>query len=179
MSWSRSLCSLGKIDKSAREISKRIGSSLHNGTRNDQDSVFRAEKIGILGGLMSRRALDSQESSVAARNSNSWGFRSNQSSLIQSRQFGKIVRSDTQLDRDFLVQLWVSDRKTKESAKKRRRKLVYGHGGSSTNDNRLFSGASAAEEASVEEGKGLVRQPPLSQSVSGYLKPESPEEVNL
>ena len=162
MNWKRSLFTLAKINNSARALSYKFGSSSHTGARNsDLESVFDAERIRIFRDFLSRQC------STVAGDFSSRGVRSNQSSLIQSRRFGEKVASDSPSDRDFLAQQWVSDVKFEESAKKRRRrKVVCSHRGDS-------------EESCLEESKGFVRQPPLSQSVSGFFRPDSPEEVQL
>ena len=114
-------------------------------------------------------------------------FKLKQNTLIQSRQFGRDVDSDPSIDRNFLVKLWVADKKMRNSTRKRRRKVAkYGHRGALTLDNqspylnslgRLFSGASVNEEDLSAQSKQVMKQPPLSQSMTGFLKPESPEEV--
>ncbi|KAF3444111.1 hypothetical protein FNV43_RR13801 [Rhamnella rubrinervis] len=114
-------------------------------------------------------------------------FKLKQNMLLQSRQFGRAVENDLSLDRNFLVKLWVADKKMRNSTSKRRRKVAkYRHRGSLTLDNqspylnslgRLFSGASVTEEDFSAQGKQVMKQPPLSQSMTGFLKPESPEEA--
>jgi hypothetical protein len=105
--------------------------------------------------------------------------------ITGSRKFGHIVENDTDLNRDFLVQLWVADRKMKNSRGKRRRKIVkHGKFGGIAYDNqhqygRWYSGTFLSEENVLDQGKPVLTQAPLSQSVSGFLKPESPEEVRL
>lgn len=197
MNWRRLRC-LAKIKNSPGQISK-FDSSLPCGGRNQQaDGVFfNDEKVRVLGGSLSRTksggssAGDSdsgfQERLIGARKP-VWGFRSwsffganslhsnPSASLIMSRQFGQNAGNDSRLDRDFLARLWVVDGKPEDSKRKGRRKLVYGRRGAPTYDNRfgrLFSGSSIAEES-----ERVMQQPPPSQSVSGFLKPESPEEVN-
>nr|GMD98780.1 altered inheritance rate of mitochondria protein 25 [Ipomoea batatas] len=107
--------------------------------------------------------------------------------MIVSRQFGQGAQNDPDLSRDFFVQLWVADRKMKQSGVKRRprshRSLNDGESGSDSQffskfpSGRHFSGASAAEEKSFQEAKPNLRQPPPSQSVTGILQPSSPEEA--
>ncbi|XP_024021240.1 altered inheritance rate of mitochondria protein 25 [Morus notabilis] len=194
MNWRNWRC-IARINRSAREIS-RIDSSLYCVKRNHQNGVFNGEKVQVLGGLPSpakssgSMAGDSgfQESLIGSRKP-FWGFRllsffganylqSKPNSLIVSRQFGKNVGDDSRLERGFLVQLWVADSKMEDSKRKRGRKRVYGHRGPPTYDNhrlgRWFSGSSVAEES-----EGVMQQPPLSQSVSGFLRPESPEEARV
>nr|GMC95470.1 altered inheritance rate of mitochondria protein 25 [Ipomoea batatas] len=109
--------------------------------------------------------------------------------MIVSRQFGQGAKNDPYLSRDFFVQLWVADRKMKQSGVKRRprshKSLNDGESGSYSQffskfpPGRHLSGASAAEEKSFQEAKPNLRQPPPSQSVTGILQPSSPEEVRL
>ncbi|PON41460.1 Scramblase [Parasponia andersonii] len=196
MSWRRCWqCCLTKISKPS--------SSIFSATRNYQGFGSNAEKGRVLDGFLSRTKLNGSRAGtlgfqergfILARNpilgfgSNS--IRSKQSSLILSRQFGHNAGDDSQLDRGFLVQLWVAERRMGNSTRKKRRKVVYGHrgNGSPTYEvqttynhslERLFSGTSVAEENSLNQGKRVVQQPPLSQSISGFLRPESPEEVQV
>ncbi|KAJ7982701.1 Phospholipid scramblase [Quillaja saponaria] len=108
---------------------------------------------------------------------------SKQSAMAVSRQFGSSSRNENEVDphlsRDFLVQLWISDKKMKNSRRKKKRMIKYGsHGGQSKLQYpRLFSGSSVTEDNILNEGKPSLKQPPPTQSVSGLLKPESPEEA--
>ncbi|KAM5557886.1 hypothetical protein ABKV19_024962 [Rosa sericea] len=80
------------------------------------------------------------------------------SGLALSRKFGDKAKADTgsELNRDFLVQLWMADKEMERFRRKLRRRAVE-----------------------PEEDSVAVKQPPVSQSISGYLKPESPEEVQV
>ena len=70
-----------------------------------------------------------------------------QRKIVVSRKYGHSIENDNHLDRDFLVQLWVADRKMKNSKGKRRRKLVkYGNFSGTAYENqheygRWYSGA--------------------------------------
>ncbi|RVX01750.1 hypothetical protein CK203_024359 [Vitis vinifera] len=96
---------------------------------------------------------------------------------------------DPQMDRDFLVQLWVVDRKAKGSRGKRKRKTVkYGADSEIVYGNQLssqfpfgdgFQVHPVTKEKPSEQEKPVLKQPPLSQSVTGFLEPASPEEVKL
>ncbi|XP_058002515.1 phospholipid scramblase family protein C343.06c-like [Hevea brasiliensis] len=117
--------------------------------------------------------------------------------MSASRGFAHDVENDPHLIRDFLVQLWIADRKMEKSRKKRRRKMAkydnYGnemakydnYGNVAYNQyrsflhsiGRLFSGGTSTEERSYDHGKRVLKQPPPSQYVSGLLKPASPEEA--
>ncbi|XP_060675511.1 altered inheritance rate of mitochondria protein 25 isoform X1 [Ziziphus jujuba] len=114
-------------------------------------------------------------------------FGSKQEIMIQSRRFGQDVENDPGIGRNYLAKLWVADRKMKNSTRKRGRKLAkrghyYDNQSSYLNSlDRLFSGASVAEENSNSSptSKRVLKQPPLSQSITGFLEPESPEEAHV
>ncbi|XP_062001364.1 altered inheritance rate of mitochondria protein 25 [Rosa rugosa] len=80
------------------------------------------------------------------------------SGLALSRKFGDKAKADTgfELNRDFLVQLWMADKEMEQFRRKSRRRAVE-----------------------QDENSVVGKQPPVSQSISGYLKPESPEEVQV
>ncbi|KAK7830132.1 altered inheritance rate of mitochondria protein 25, partial [Quercus suber] len=105
--------------------------------------------------------------------------------IAVSRKYGYSIENDNHLDRDFLVQLWVADRKMKNSRGKRRRKLVkYEKFPGTAYENqrqygRWYSGAPLAEQDFLDKGKPVLNQPPLSQSDSAFLEPESPEEAQV
>ncbi|KAF3953941.1 hypothetical protein CMV_020655, partial [Castanea mollissima] len=79
-----------------------------------------------------------------------------QRKIAVSCKYGHSIENDNHLDRDFLVQLWVADRKMKNSKGKRRRKLDF-----------------------LDKGRPVLNQPPLSQSDSAFLEPESPDEAQV
>lgn len=93
---------------------------------------------------------------------------SDQNSIFVTRRFGSNTRNengfDNHLSREFLAKAWVADKKTKKSRGKKRSQMIVGDG---------------EEENGVVMSKRVLKQPPLSQSVSGFLKPEGPEEVNF
>ncbi|KAM6586408.1 hypothetical protein CsatA_009013 [Cannabis sativa] len=106
------------------------------------------------------------------------GSISKQTSLIPFRQFGNNAGNDidTHIDRDFLVQLWVKDRKFD----KKTRKVVYGHCGSSSSSSSVYEDRLLSSEAFVpefKEGKQAVSVP--FPGVTEYLRPETPEEVQV
>ncbi|KAJ1410209.1 Tubby-like, C-terminal [Sesbania bispinosa] len=115
--------------------------------------------------------VDSQTNVVANRNP-----------LIVSRRFGSGINNgnevDHQLTRDFLVKLWVADRKMRSPRGKQGRKLVKYRG---DGDPRWFSGSSVAGHGGVlrKGKKRVLKQPPISQSVSEFLEPESPQEAKV
>ncbi|CAK9325050.1 unnamed protein product [Citrullus colocynthis] len=101
------------------------------------------------------------------------------------RHFGRRIQNDDYplLDRSFLAQLWEADRKL-EGSRKRKRFLTrngnqnriahYNH------RNQVFERpfGKSTSDATFAKGK-LWKQPPPSQSVSGFLEPHSPEEVQV
>ncbi|KAK4835944.1 hypothetical protein QYF36_016686 [Acer negundo] len=102
------------------------------------------------------------------------------------RHFGS--DTDGELSRDFLAKLWVADRKMERSRGKRRtkRKAVKSKNppADSFNDSgllgRWFSGSAVREEKPYyDQGKPILQQPPVSESVSGCLEPASKEEVQV
>jgi len=76
-----------------------------------------------------------------------------------------------QLTREFLAKLWVDDRKMINPRGRKVVKSCGGYGG----DPRWFSASSGV----VGRGKRrpVLKQPPISQSVSEFFEPLSPEEV--
>jgi hypothetical protein len=205
MNWTAGCRCLVRINKT---IGRR--SSLYHTLNKNQNGAFTTEKVGILPDLQSQSrclparslwqdglgggAIGFQERLILAR-PHVWRFKLpgcleekfpwSQSTITGSRKFGHSVENDTDLNRDFLVQLWVADRKMKNSRGKRRRKIVkHGKFGGTAYDNqhqygRWYSGTSLTEENVLDQGKPVLTQAPLSQSVSGFLKPESPEEVRV
>ncbi|KAL2506124.1 scramblase-related [Abeliophyllum distichum] len=105
-----------------------------------------------------------------------------------SRQYVQSAQNEPDLSRDFLVQLWVEDRKKRKSTGKRRHKVIksadHGEGfGSQTAFRvpfeRLFSDASISDEKSHDKAKPDLKQPPTSQLVTGILEPVSLEESKV
>ena len=184
--------------------------SLYHTTNQNQNGAFTPEKVQVLQYLQSQSgtyparsllqdglwgtAIGFQERLVLARNL-VWRFKLpgglegnapwlTQRKIAVSRKYGHSIENDNHLDRDFLVQLWVADRKMKNSRGKRRRKLVKyekfpGTGYENQHQyGRWYSRARLAEQDSLDKGKPVLNQPPLSQSDSAFLEPESPEEVS-
>lgn len=102
------------------------------------------------------------------------------------RPYVQSVQNNPDLSRDFLVQLWVEDRKKRKFTGKKRRKVLKsadhdeGLSGGQTAFrlpfDRLFSDASISEK-SYDQAKPDLKQPPPSQFVTGILEPMSSEEV--
>ncbi|KAH9607363.1 hypothetical protein KSS87_020134 [Heliosperma pusillum] len=76
------------------------------------------------------------------------------------RRFKHSVPDDPKLDRDFLAKLWVLDKEMAKQLEKKRA-LIEKY-----NDYR-------------DESSHLFEQPPVTESITGYLAPTSPEEVVL
>lgn len=106
-----------------------------------------------------------------------------------SRRYGQSVQNDPNLSRDFLVQLWVADKKMRSSKKRQKRKTIEyaNHSEAVLGDlpsfklpfGNWFSSASVTEKKSYERVKPVMKQPPTSQSVTGILEPSSLEEAQV
>lgn len=175
---------LVKNSKFTREISKSRASFYHSVNRypnglHPQATLLEQAVFGRNVAWRSKLPCCSEGSFLS----------SNLSAINIARQFSQNSSGDPHIDRDFLVQLWVADRKAKGSRGKRKRKAVKngvnservdGYGLSSPLPfGRWFSGASVTKEKPYERVKPVLKQPPLSQSVTGFLEPASPEEVKL
>lgn len=93
---------------------------------------------------------------------------------LQTKLFG--TETHHQLNRDFFVKLWVSDGKIRNP---RARKSIKCRG--LDLDPRWFSASSVHADAAAvtSKPKPVLKQPPISQSVSEFSKPESPEEAKV
>lgn len=208
MNWTKAWCYLGRTQKTV----ERISPSYHTINRN-QNGVFASKKILVLHCLQSQSGclparsllkddlcggpIGFQDRLISSAHNTDSTYKlhgslegnspwSKQSTLSLSRKFGHKAENDSLLTRDFLVQLWVADRKMKKQREKGRRKIAkYGNVGGKAYDNqhqygRWYSGSSLTEPNFMDQDKPpVLTQPPLSQSVSGLLKPQSPEEVSL
>lgn len=97
--------------------------------------------------------------------------------------YGDIANNETSLSRKFLAQLWVADRKMRKDLEKRRRKgkqlnYVEAQEPFQHPSEKSFPGRTVTEEESAYQAAPVFKQQPVSQSISGFLKPTSPEEVN-
>ncbi|XP_015575159.1 altered inheritance rate of mitochondria protein 25 [Ricinus communis] len=101
----------------------------------------------------------------------------------QKNGYSRGVENDAQLNRNLLAQLWIEDKKLEKLIRKRRKKIAKhdNHGSDAVYDRhrffqhpiaRQFSGGNMREERSFD-------LPPPSQSVSAFLKPNSPEEAKI
>lgn len=107
-----------------------------------------------------KKFLDSQSNVVANRNP-----------LLLSQRFGTATDGGNEVDRDFLVKLWVADRKIRNSRGRKlvKRRLDF--------DPRRFSNSSVDGATATGKVKRILKQPPISQSE--FSEPESLEEVKF
>lgn len=172
----------------SRYLSKVL-SSCSATANNRHNGIFKTLKLGVFQpeyfSTMSLQHLESfgtngLTDSVLER---SLVYRYKGSFFQSKRCFGHDVRSDAQLNRDFLVQLWISDRRRQSSREKRRKVVKYKNIDESIYDprpfGRWFSGAVVIEEKPLDKGKPILGQPPVSQTISGFLEPASPEEAQV
>lgn len=174
-------CYLSKVEK--------ILSSCSATANNRHNGIFKTLKLGVFQpeyfSTMSLQHLErfgtnGLTDSVLER---SLVYRYKGSFFQSKRCFGHDVRGDAQLNRDFLVQLWISDRRRQSSREKRRKVVRYKNIDESIYDprpfGRWFSGATVTEEKPLDKGKQILGQPPVSQTISGFLEPASLEEVQV
>lgn len=105
------------------------------------------------------------------------------------RGYSSISENDPNISRDFLVQLWVDDRKKRKLKQKRkqiRESSVNVNDDETVFDNpaslqqvfgKFFSKAFVTDEKPNEPEKPIVKQPPPSQRMTGPLKPATSLEV--
>ncbi|CAI9108466.1 OLC1v1008058C1 [Oldenlandia corymbosa var. corymbosa] len=94
-----------------------------------------------------------------------------------SCRYNYSTKNGSDLSRDFFVQQWLEGRKIRNADAKRRNKGQQYAGSRSSQGSlrRLFSGGFD----SYDGAKRPLRQPPMSEPVTGYLKPTSIEEAHL
>ncbi|GMP70843.1 hypothetical protein CsSME_00029517 [Camellia sinensis var. sinensis] len=212
MNWIKGLRLLTNLSKPTGEISK-CGASQCSSVNKHQNGILDAENITPLCLQQQRGCLavnsfqqpslgpkdiDLQDTLIVSRNMlgkfelasciQGNTLRLKRPAVTVSRRYGQSAQDDPKLDRDFLVQLWVADKKQKRSRAKRRGKVVnYANNGETVYTNqssfqpplgRWFSGTSITEEKSDDHVRPVLKQPPLSQSATGALKPASLEEVS-
>lgn len=213
MNWIKGLRLLTNLSKPTGEISK-CGASQCSSVNRHQNGILDAENITPLSLQQQRGCLavnsfqqpslgpkdiDLQGTLIVSRNMlgkfertsciQGNTLRLKRPAVMVSRRYGQSAQDDPKLDRDFLVQLWVADKKQKRSRAKRRGKVVnYANNGETVYTNqssfqpplgRWFSGASITEEKSDDHVRPVLKQPPLSQSATGALKPASLEEARV
>lgn len=161
---------LSRIYRTAEKIS-----ALYNTAKKQRNGVFNTAKLGFF----HRESLSQQYGFM--------GLGLPQGNHTGLKRIHGRAENDIQLNRDFLAQLWITDRnleKYREKMGRGRKKVIKpkNEGESFAFKNpfgSLFSSPAASEAKSYEQVGPVLQQPPASQSVSGYLKPSSPEEVNL
>lgn len=87
---------------------------------------------------------------------------------------------ESRVDRDFFVRQWVADKKKMKNLRdKGRAKLVKqeSYGQVAYGADRDASERSSLGDTEPGSGGTVLKQPPTSQAVTGYLKPASPEEA--
>ncbi|KAL7183409.1 hypothetical protein ACSBR2_025751 [Camellia fascicularis] len=213
MNWIKGLRLLTNLSKPTGEISK-CGASQCSSVNKHQNGILDAENITPLSLQQQRGCLavnsfqqpslgpkdiDLQDTLIVSRNMlgkfeltsciQGNTLRLKRPAVTVSRRYGQSAQDDPKLDRDFLVQLWVADKKQKRSRAKRRGKVVnYANNGETVYTNqssfqpplgRWFSGTSITEEKSDDHVRPVLKQPPLSQSATGALKPASLEEARV
>lgn len=104
------------------------------------------------------------------------------------RQFVQTTRKEFHISRDWLVQLWIEDRKLENSRLKRRARaghhfpskktMLQNHASFQPLFKKWFGGRSVAEERSIDVEKPFIEQQPYSESATGFLEPTSREEVS-
>lgn len=213
MNWIKGLRLLTNLSKPTGEISK-CGASQCSSVNKHQNGILDAENITPLSLQQQRGCLavnsfqqpslgpkdiDLQDTLIVSRNMlgkfeltsciQGNTLRLKRPAVTVSRRYGQSAQDDPKLDRDFLVQLWVADKKQKRSRAKRRGKVVnYANNGETVYTNqssfqpplgRWFSGTSITEEKSDDHVRPVLKQPPISQSATGALKPASLEEARV
>ncbi|XVF74016.1 hypothetical protein PTKIN_Ptkin13bG0028100 [Pterospermum kingtungense] len=99
--------------------------------------------------------------------------------------YGNRANNEPDLSRNYFARLWLEDRKMLKDIEKRRRKTgrQLNHGGALESFQypfeKFFSGSKATEEESNDRAAPVFRQPPTSQSISGFLEPTSAEEARI
>ncbi|GMJ08312.1 hypothetical protein like AT2G04940 [Hibiscus trionum] len=99
--------------------------------------------------------------------------------------YGNTANNEPYLSRNFLAQLWVAERKMMKDLEKRRRKckhLNYAGARESFQHpfEKCFPGSrDKEEEESGDRAVPVFKQQPVSQSISGLLRPTSQEEAQI
>ncbi|XP_047339590.1 phospholipid scramblase family protein C343.06c [Impatiens glandulifera] len=154
MNCTRTCRSLARVLKSNAKVNKcgNDWNDLHGNERNITNGFHRYLGSGS-------KELGNQEKWSLVRNM--------QPAINLSRQYGKTSGNELNLDRDFIVQLWMQDMKMKKEKEMKRRKFIRCV---KNEPERLFSGRYLTEEKSdwlpVNHGTNV-------------LKPTSSEEARV
>ncbi|KAM7523455.1 hypothetical protein LguiA_013357 [Lonicera macranthoides] len=215
MSWIKGLRCLAELPKATAEISK-CGTAISSVSKDT--SVLDAEVIAFFPLQCPRRGCVAGAASFQQPGPSSNGnvyllpgrlplarkellafrlpsfFKGNllgpkQYAKTLHRQFGHITPNDPHFSRDFLVQLWVADKKLKTSRERQRRKMAkYANRGKTVLGEqpsfqlpfgRLLSGTSVTGAKPSDQAKPVLKQPPPSLFITGILEPSSSEEVQV
>lgn len=189
------------IPKCTRELSK-CGFS-YSGVKKLESFLVDVAKVrsfhcqaqrGVFVAGVSNGDLDVGEFSVVIRNLQKRfvGSSSNEGKGGRFfRQYSSSSENDPNISRDFLVQLWVDDRKKRKLKQKRkqiRASSVNVNDDETVFDNpaslqqvfgKFFSKAFVTDEKANEPEKPIVKQPPPSQRMAGPLKPATSLEAQV
>ncbi|KAK6246664.1 hypothetical protein QUC31_001298 [Theobroma cacao] len=198
MNRTKGLRCLSSVNGTSREIST-LGASLRDNVKKHLYGILDPAKPCIPHGIRSQRCLGhggmgSQEILILGGNlfrrlNLPCSFRGSSSWLKQSVgtncHYGNIANDESHLSRDFLAQLWVAERKMLKDVQKRRRRkakhpnYVRDQASFQHPFEKCFSGSTVRKEKSNDQAGPVFEQPPVSQSVSGFLQPTSPEEAQI
>jgi hypothetical protein len=78
--------------------------------------------------------------------------------MTVTRNYGNVAGDDVTVDRNFLAKLWVADKKLQRGRRNYQRR---------------------SRKSAIDGVESIVEQPPVTQPLSGFLKPTSPEEVQI
>ncbi|XP_039016559.1 uncharacterized protein LOC120147188 [Hibiscus syriacus] len=137
--------------------------------------------------------MSSQESSMSGRNlfsrlNQPCSFQGNSPWSTQGSpaycNYGNIANNEPNLSRNFLAQLWVAERKMTKDLEKRRRKCKHLNyvGAQESFEHpfeKCFPGSRVKVEESSDRAEPVFKQQPVSQSISGFLRPTSQEEAQI
>ncbi|XP_022727624.1 altered inheritance rate of mitochondria protein 25 [Durio zibethinus] len=191
---------LSSVNETTREISM-LGSSFHyHVVKKHLYGILDPAKTCIPHNIQSQRCLQgqllrqecfghggmvSQESLISGRYL-FWRFNlpcsfgGNSPWLKQSgATYCHYGNTDNNLSRKFIAKLWVADRKMLKDIEKRRRKAKHLNYVLQHPLGKSFSGSKVTEEQSNDRATPIFKQPPVSQSVKGFLQPTSTEEAQI
>ncbi|XWS15353.1 hypothetical protein CRYUN_Cryun35bG0089300 [Craigia yunnanensis] len=208
MNRMKGLRCLSNINETSREIST-LGASFHyHVVKKHLYGILDPAKSCIPHSIQSQRCLHgqlsqqecfghggmvSQECLILGRNL-FWifnlpcSFRGNSPWSKQSGatycHYGNMANNEPHLSRNFLARLWVAAKKMLKDIEKRRRKRKHlNYVGAQESFQhpfvKSFSGSKVTVEESNDRAAPVFKQPPVSQSVSGFLQPTSPEEARV
>ncbi|XVF30139.1 hypothetical protein REPUB_Repub16aG0031500 [Reevesia pubescens] len=207
MNRTKGLRSLSNVNETTREISTLGASFHHHVVKKHLYGLLDPPKPCIPHSVRSQRCLhgqlsqqecfghggmSSRETLISGSNL-FWrfnlpcSFRGNSPWSKQSGatycHYGSISNNEPHLTRNFLAQLWVADKKIRKDIEKRRKgKLLNYVGALESFQNpfeKSFLGSKVTEEVYSDQAAPVFKQPPVSESVSDFLQPISPEETQI